>query len=184
PTPTPTPTPFAVGDIGPDGGALWLADPEHLTLLSAMPGTVDANTTFTIAFDGHQNPQDDLQGINHFFYLDASPPVSESGTVVIPGSLGLPLKLTLGFTRSSIGGVITDTWDLYRLGPTDWLTSNIVVVERTSNHLVAWVGHTGIYGIMGRTNRLYLPILLRGFTSVYHPPPRSQGLEILPSGSP
>ncbi len=162
PTPTPTPTPFAVGNIGSDGGALWLADSEHLTLLSAMPGVVDANTTFTIAFDGRQNPQEDLQGIDHFFSLSSSPSVSESETAGIPGSLGLPLKLTLGYTRSSLYGVITDTLSLYRLGSTAWLTDDIAVVERTGNYLVAWVGHTGVYGLMGRTNRLYLPILFRG----------------------
>ena len=161
PTPLPTPTPFAAGDIGSDGGALWLANSEHLTLLSASPGTVDANTTFTITFDGRQNPQGDLQGINHFFYLDASSPVSESGTAGTVGSLRLPLKLTVGFVKSSLSGVITDTLELYRLGPTAWMTTDIAVVERTSTHIVAWVGRTGVYGLMGRTNRIYLPMVLR-----------------------
>jgi formylglycine-generating enzyme required for sulfatase activity len=163
PSPTPTPTPFAVGDVGPDGGALWLADPEHLTLLSAAPGVVDANTTFTIAFDGRPNAQNDLQGIGHFFYLDARPPISESGTVSVPGTLGslsLPLKLTLGFPHH-LRGVITGTLGLYCLGPTSWLTTDIAVVERVSNYIVAWVGHTGVYGLMGRTNRIYLPVVLR-----------------------
>ena len=165
PTPTPTPTPFAVGDIGPDGGALWLANPEHLTLLSVAPGVMDMNTTFTIAFDGRSNIQTDLQGIDHFFYLDASPSISESETVSIPGtldSLNMPLKLTLGFTRSNLYGVIAETLDLYRLGPTSWLTTDIAVVERAGSYFAAWVGHTGVYGLMGRTNRLYLPIILRG----------------------
>ncbi|MCP4537076.1 MAG: formylglycine-generating enzyme family protein [Chloroflexi bacterium] len=167
PSPTPTPMPFAVGDIGPDGGALWLANPEHLTLLSAAPGVVDANTTFTITFDGRQNTQHDLQGIDHFFYLDASPSISESGTITmsIPGTLGslnMPLKLTLGFTRSNFYGMVTDTLGLYRLGPTDWVTNDIAVVERAGNYLVAWVGHTGVYGVMGKTNRLYLPVVFRG----------------------
>mgnify|MGYP005620607177 CR=1 FL=1 len=125
---------------------------------------LEANTTFTIAFDGRPNAQENLQGINHFFYLDANAPISGSGTVFIPGTgtLNLPIKLTLAFDRSSLHGVITDTLDLYRLGPTSWLTTDVAVLERADNYLVAWVGHTGVYGLMGRTNRLYLPLVFRG----------------------
>ena len=79
--------------------------------------------------------------------------------VVIPNTLELPVRLTLGFTER--GGVIVDTLGLYRLEGTTWLTSDIAVVERTGSHLVAWIGRAGIYGLLGRTNRFYLPIVFR-----------------------
>lgn len=157
PVPIPTPTPFAVRTIGPDGGVIWLAYPGHLTLLNVPSGAVDANTVFTIAFNGLSNPQHDLQGIGHFVHLDASPPLPESTSV--PGSARMPLELTLGFTE--LRGVIATTVNLYHLGPTGWLTSNVTVVEETNSHFVAWIGQLGTYGVMGQTNRVYLPLTLR-----------------------
>lgn len=160
PTPTPTPLPLDARTIGPDGGALWIAYPKHLTLLNVPPGVVDASTTFTVAFDNRSNLQGALQGNTHFFYLDTSLPLSGTGSTVIPpGSFRYPLKLTLGF--ADFGGVIPDTLDFYRLDSTGWLTTDIIIVERTDSHLVAWVGQTGTYGMLGKTNRIHLPIILR-----------------------
>ena len=85
--------------------------------------------------------------------------MSQSGIPSIPGSLGLPLRLTLGFV--GLAGVKADTLDIYRLDSAAWLTTDIAVVERTNNHLVAWIGRTGNYGLLGETDRVYLPIVFR-----------------------
>ena len=158
PTPSPTPTPFAASTVGPEGGVLWMAYPGHLTLLNVPSGVVDANTVFTLAFDGHSSLQGDLQGIDHFFSVDTDPPLS--GTLSLSDSARLPLELTLGF--ASLQGVIAETVNLYRLDSTDWLTHDIVVTEKTDTLIVAWIGEPGAYGVMGRTNRFFLPISLKG----------------------
>jgi formylglycine-generating enzyme required for sulfatase activity len=161
PTPVPTPTPYAVNAVGPEGGIVWLAYPGHLTLLRVPSGAVGSSTVFTLAFDSRPDTQDDLQGIGHFFSLDADPPLFEasSRTVVTPGSARFPLELTLGYTKPD--GVIRDTVDLYRLDSTGWLTTHITVTAQTAEHIVAWTDQLGTFGVLGRTNRHYLPILMR-----------------------
>lgn len=147
PTPTPTPTPFAARTIGPEGGALWMAYPGHLTLLKVPPGGVSSSTAFTLAYESRPDQQGDLQGLNHFFRLEA-------GGAVTP-----PLGLELGFNETR--GVAAETIDLYRLSGTLWLTEGITVTGRYAGYLEAWVDRLGIYGLLGRTNRLYLPLVLR-----------------------
>jgi hypothetical protein len=132
--------------------------PGHLTLLNVPSGVVDANTVFTLAFDGHSNFQGDLQGLDHFFSVDTDPPLS--GTLSLSNSARLPLELTLGF--ASLQGVIAETVNLYRLDSTDWLTHDIVVTEKTDTLIVARIGEPGAYGVMGRTNRFFLPISVKG----------------------
>lgn len=153
PTPTPiptrTPTPFAVNTIGPEGGGLWISYPGHLDLLSVPPGAIDSTTVFTISYDNRSNAQNDLQGIDQFFYLTASQ--SEP--------LTSPVQLILGFTER--GGVISNTIDLYHLDAGAWMTNSITITERSNGYLVAWIERTGTYGVMGRTNRLYLPLVFR-----------------------
>lgn len=150
PTPTPSPTPFAAGTIGPGGGSLSMLYPGHLTALNVPVGAVDSNTVFTISYDGRSNMQGDLQGIDHFFRLAASQ---------LHEPLASPFQLTLTFTESE--AVIPNTLGLYRLGTHNWLTSGLTVTERWANHIVAWIERMGTYGVMGRTNRLYLPVILR-----------------------
>ena len=154
PTPVPSPTPFAVNEIGPEGGIVWLASPSNLTVLSAPSGALGSNTVITLTSDGRSNLQGDLQGLNHFFSLSADPPLSESmqGSTTAP----TPFELTLGFT--DLGGIKSDTVSFYRLGSGGWLTDDTVITEQTGGHIVAWIGQEGTYGVMGRTNRLFLPI--------------------------
>ena len=136
---------------------LWLAYPHHLTLLDVPADAVDASTVFTISFDGRSNLQGDLQGIDHFFSLYTQPPLPES--TLVPGSARLPLQLTLGFT--SLQGVMSNTVGLYRFDSGGWLTDHIVLTEKTTGHIVAGIAELGTYGVLGRTNRIYLPVVLR-----------------------
>jgi formylglycine-generating enzyme required for sulfatase activity len=154
PPPIPTPTPFAVSSIGPEGGVVWLASPSNLTMLSVSPGTLGTSTVITLSSDGRSNLQGDLQGLNHFFSLDVHPPLSESmqGSSTVP----VPFEFTLGFT--DLNGVKTDTVSLYRLDAGAWSSDDIVVTDQTREHIVAWLGQEGTYGVMGRTNRLFLPL--------------------------
>lgn len=153
PTPTPTPVPSAAGAIGPDGGAIWMPYPRRLDLLIVPPGAVSANTTFTLTYDMRSNAQGDLQGIDQFFDLQAT---SSAG-------LAAPVRFILGF--DGYGGLVSNTVTLYRLGPTTWVTDGITVTEKAGGYLIAEVDRTGIYGLLGRTNRLYLPVMLRNSDS-------------------
>lgn len=149
PTPTPTPTPYASTQIGPAGGSLWLSYPAHLTLLQVPPGALSATTTFELTYDGRSNNQGALQGLNHFFSLSIEQPQNLQG----------PLQLHLAYQETR--GVIATTLELYRLDGNNWVTSSITITEQYPYNILAWVQQPGIYGILGQTNRVYLPLVLR-----------------------
>ncbi len=148
PTPTPTP-PFAVRTIGPEGGSLWIVYPGHLTLVKIPSGSIATSTTFTLTYDSRADFQGDLQGMNHFFQVNAEIPVTPA----------LPWEVALGFTETR--GVIPDTLALYHLGPNGWLTEGITVTEQMPGYLEAQIAQLGTYGLLGQTNRLFLPLILR-----------------------
>ena len=124
-----------------------MAYPGHLTLLKVPATGVSAPTAFTLTHESRPDAQGDLQGLNHFFRIEADGPVTP------------PLQVALGFNETR--GVIADTIELYRLSGTLWLTEGITVTERYRDYLEAYVESLGIYGLLGRTNRLYLPLVLR-----------------------
>jgi formylglycine-generating enzyme required for sulfatase activity len=155
-TPVPTATPFSAGLVGSDGGLLWLAYPEHLTVLHVPSGAVGATTTLTLTYDGRGARQDGLQGINHFFSVAAQPPLSES--LIVSGTAVVPLEVGLGFDE--VTGLVAGSLDLYRLSAAGWSTRNITVVEKTDGHVWALIQEPGTYGLLGRAERVYLPVVL------------------------
>jgi len=147
PTPTPTPTPYAVNTVDEAGGALWLASPEHLTFVEVPTHTLAVRTTVTLTYDGRANNQGELQGIGHFFRLAQSPDQAETR----------PMSLLLGFRAEP--GVKSETLTLYRLGATGWTTQGITMTARTPQSMAVQVTAPGIYGLMGETERFYLPVI-------------------------
>lgn len=145
PTPTPTPVPSDAGRIGSEGGVLWITHPGHLTALHVPPGALTSEITFTVTYT-QPRPVGDLHGMDHFFTVDES-------------QFADPVGVLLGFKNS--GGILAGTADLYRLDTGAWVTSNITVMERSPAHISAWIQRPGIYGILGRTNRTYLPVIFR-----------------------
>jgi formylglycine-generating enzyme required for sulfatase activity len=155
PEPTPTPTPFAQKEIDTQGGYVWLAYPEHLTLLEVPEHAIPARTRFTLTYDGRPGAQGELQGIDHFFSIEAEP--VEGTTAILPFSP--TLELLLGYNE--LRGVRADTLHFYRLEAGVWTTASISVTERGNGHLIAYIDQAGIYGLMGSTYRTFLPVTLR-----------------------
>jgi formylglycine-generating enzyme required for sulfatase activity len=145
PTPTPTPVPSDASRIGPEGGLLWITHPHHLTAIRIPSGSLSSEVTLTVAYT-QPLPTGNFQGMDHFFVVDGS-------------QFNDPLKLLLGF-RNYVS-IISGTHELYRLESGTWVTDNITMTERTPRHIVAWIDQSGTYGILGRTNRIYLPLVLR-----------------------
>jgi formylglycine-generating enzyme required for sulfatase activity len=149
PTPTPTPLPSDSGSFGEEGGVLWITHPEHLTVLHVLPGTLSGTMTSEIALSvtyTQSRPAGDLHSMDHFFVVDG--PLSAQ-----------PVEVLLGFKNS--GGMIAGTEGLYRLDATTWVTDHITTTEHSSGHILAWIDQPGLYGILGQTNRTYLPLVLR-----------------------
>ena len=158
PTLTATPTPFAVRQIDTAGGAVWMTTPRHLTLLHVPGGKLESGITFTITYQFHNNQQGERQGMDHFFRLSA---VSDQpgSTNYVGGRFYPSQELFLGFQGHP--GIDVETLRLYRLGPSGWTTDDITITERAAGYIRAQIRQTGIYGLLGETKRLYLPLIAR-----------------------
>ena len=150
PTPTPTPTPLpapASRAIGPEGGIIWQSYPSHLTLLDVPSGSVTSTTVFTIQYGLRANRQQTLEGLDHFFFVDVNSGVS------------MPVRLVLGYPEQN--PLILNTVGLYRLDAMNWVTTGITLTRITTGSLSALIDRRGLYGLLGQTNRYYLPIVLK-----------------------
>ncbi len=152
PSPTPTPLPAPAGKtIGPEGGLVWQAYQRHLTLLNVPPGAMTDPTTITLSYDQRSAQQRDIQGLDHFFSIGVtgSTPISNFQT---------PVQVTLGYPGH--GPIISGSLGFYRLDASSWVTEGITLTRLTSEDVLAQIDQAGVYGLLGRTNRCYLPLLL------------------------
>ena len=148
-TPEPTPVPSDNGYFGEDGGVLWIAYPEHLTAVHIPPETLTETMTSELKISvAYTQPRSmgDLYGIDHFFTVEGVQSTR-------------PVEVLLGFKNT--GGMVAGTEGLYRLDASAWVADRITATERSKGHIVAWIDRPGMYGILGQTNRTYLPLVVR-----------------------
>ena len=155
-TPAPTATPFAAQTLNSRGGAVWMTTDGHLTLIRVPPDVLSAATVMTVTFDDMPDPQGELQGTQHFFSISATTG-GQSG--YLPTALPVEAELILGYPASN--ATIKDTLTLYRFSGGQWITDDITITEYTPNYIAARITHPGLYGLLGATLRVYLPITLR-----------------------
>ncbi|MDX9954892.1 MAG: SBBP repeat-containing protein [Anaerolineae bacterium] len=148
PTPTPTPGP-ASGIIGPEGGSLVHEYPGHQTQLLIPAGVLSASTTFTISYQSFAAAQGDLEGMDHFFRIEIN---------ATPMPFSPPLQLHMSYSPSAI---ISGTLGLYRLEAGTWITEGITVTHQSLGQIDAGIRNIGLYGLLGRTHRIFLPMILR-----------------------
>lgn len=70
-----------------------------------------------------------------------------------------PARLILGYDERF--SIIPNTIELYRLTASGWTTENITKVEQAADYIIADIQWLGVYGLLGETNRIYLPLTLR-----------------------
>ena len=155
PTPTPTvePTPFAEQSIDGEGAALWLAKPQHLTLVQMPTGSFTATTVVTLTYTE----------------APVAAPLSSVGAILrietlsdgnaFTGTLTQPAEIALVFPMHT--HAISGTLDLYRLDHGTWITEGITTTQWGANYVNALVRYPGIYGLLGETNSVYLPMTIR-----------------------
>ena len=124
---------------------MWITHPDHLTALHIPSGSLTSEITFTVAYTQSRSTAE-LQGMDHFFTITGTP-------------FPEPAALLLGFKNP--GGIIAETINLYHLESGTWMTRNITITEQSDNHLLAWINQPGVYGLLGETHHLYLPLVLR-----------------------
>ena len=146
PTPTPTPTPFATTAVGPEGGALWLADGGHLAVLEVPSGTLSRTTTFTLSPRYLSGVQGDLSGVG-YVNIEAEHPLTQ------------PMRLFLGVEEQP--PCIAGSLAVYRRTAEGWTTASFTTLSRGTNYIEAEITTTGLFGLLGNSYRAYLPVLLR-----------------------
>ncbi len=156
PTPSPTPSPTATPTPGPasaaigtEGGMLVHQYPGHSTQLLIPAGVLNASTTFTISYNMLPAIQGELEGIDHFFTVEMR------GT---PTPFSPPLQLRMDYSSTH---TISGTLGLYRLEAGEWITEGITVTHQSVGQIRADVRYMGLYGLLGRANRAFLPLVLR-----------------------
>jgi hypothetical protein len=60
------------------------------------------------------------------------------------------------------GPIISGSLGFYRLEASNWVTEGITLTRLTSEDVLAQIDRAGAYGLLGHTNRYYLPLILRG----------------------
>ena len=155
PSPTPTPGPVSITSIDAEGGIAWLAYPDHLTVVNIPENGVSAQTSVTLTYERATDNMGEYQGLDHFFDISAT----TGGTDIAANQEPFPVELLLGF--SARGAIISDTLQLYRLDSGVWMTDGLTITERLENSLGVIIDRPGTYGILGSTNRTFLPSVLR-----------------------
>ena len=129
------------------GGALVHHDRGQRATLVVAPGSVVTSTRFTMRYQPAPITTGPLLPIGHVVALTAT-----------PTSLTKPFTLTLRYSDTVRGPVIADTVQLYRLQSGQWVTAGITITARLTDGLTAQITQLSLYGLLGRSNRLYWPI--------------------------
>jgi hypothetical protein len=130
------------------GGSMTHQDSgQHATLVVAPGGVVTA-TLFTMSYEPAPPTTGPLLPIGPVVALTATPTI-----------LTKPLTLTLRYSDTLRGPVMADTLHLYRLQSGQWVTDGITITARLTDGLTAQITQLSRYGLLGQTNRFYLPIV-------------------------
>jgi formylglycine-generating enzyme required for sulfatase activity len=152
PTSTPTPTPYAARAIDGEGGAVWLARPDRLALVEMVPGALIRTAAITLTYsDAHVSTP--LSGLDQAFYVEAGPEGARGNRLTAPAAVLVTFPNPSPLTSDSVR--------LYRLRAGAWVTDGITLTAQGANYLHAHIEHTGLYAILGSTNRLFLPMTMR-----------------------
>jgi hypothetical protein len=136
--------------ISADGGELIYHYMGHTTSLAVPPGALSAPSVFTISYHIPPTTTGQLRGMDHFFDLDSTQTVFTT-----------PLTLTISYSESVRGPIVPGTENLYRWQDSQWVTDSITLASRCSDGLSAQITHLSLFGVLGESKRVYLPLVLK-----------------------
>ena len=151
PTPTPTPAPITV-IISRTGGSLISSDTGHNVTVEFPPDAVTSDTAVTYAYQPWR-PNTGFFGFDRFFSLTADPVTAQAAAI----HFNKPVTITV--KHPEISPAFKDTIYLYWLSETGWVTTNITSTSRTSDSVTSLADHFTLFGLLGRTNWTYVPLL-------------------------
>ncbi len=147
--------------ISPTGGVLFSPPDRTRYVFPAGAFSETVIVTHTpLAASAVPTPPGPLTGIGHFFQATAV--YSETGepAEVVTGTV---FTITIQYTDRERGSAIEDTLDLYYWDGTAWVVEPSSVLDTANNLITATPGELGEWGVMGETNRIFLPIVVKGY---------------------
>lgn len=153
---TPTPQPTAVLVTTTDGGTLYSNDDDLSVMVQLAPGAV---ITDSYVWYSHRSdaPTGTLDGVDRSFALDIQR--ASDGMWYSPTFTNSAVTITVQYPAQNI--LIDNTVNLYWLNNTQWVTDGLNVIQRGADFIQVRAGHFTDFAVLGQTNRLYLPIVLK-----------------------
>jgi hypothetical protein len=99
---------------------------------------------------------DRLRGIHHFFEL-----TGVYSDTHLPSKFTQPCSVTIHYTDNDIHGVAENTLMLYYKNSDSWKVETSTHVFTENNTIVAQISNFSLWGVFGRTYRVYLPLIFR-----------------------
>jgi hypothetical protein len=103
-------------------------------------------------------PAGPLVGIGHLFELSATP----AGIAAPATGFEKSYTITVDYGDDELGLAIEGTLGLYHWNGVDWLPVAGSGVNILENRVTAAPDYTALFAVLGETNRLYLPLAMRG----------------------
>lgn len=150
--------------IPPDGGSLTSSvDQTTYTFgLDTFTDTVTITHTGRLAHNvpatapTPSSPRRRLIDIDHFF--EATAVYGDTGQPAIPTQ---PYTILVQYADTEKGPAIEDTLALYRWNGQQWVTETTSMIDVENNIITAMPDHFGLWGVLGETERMVLPLILR-----------------------
>ena len=144
----------------PIGGGQLTSSGDHTTY--TFPPATFTDTviiTHTARLSSNAPSSNTLAGIDHFF--DVTAVYSSTGLPAQPAA-SHTYTVAVEYTNAEKGPVIEGTLGLYGWNGSAWSQQGISsTVNITDNVVTAQVEHFSLFGILGETHRVYLPLVMR-----------------------
>jgi len=156
PPSTPTPQPTAVLITAAGGGTLYSNDDDLSVMVQLAPGAV---ITDSYVWYRHRSdtPTGDLVGVDRSFALDIER--ASDGIFYSPIFNSPVVTITVQYPAQNV--LISNTINLYWLNATQWVTDGLNIVRRGTNFIQVQAGHFTDFAVFGKTNYIYLPLILK-----------------------
>lgn len=147
--------------IGPAGGSLTSTTDHTFYLFPSGTFTDTVIVTHTVHRLGSVAlPGSNLTGIGHEFEVTAVYSATGQPAQLAPGQT---YTLTVHYTEAEKGPAIENTLAFYWWDGNQWVKEPSSTVDTANNTVTAMPDHLSLWGVLGQTWRVYLPIVVRNF---------------------
>jgi hypothetical protein len=143
-----------VAEIPPSGGGLVSPLNQITFTFPAETFTETVLVTQTLLTEEYIPPTGSLLGINRFYTLAAGS--ENTGRPIEPSQ---PYTVTIQYSDSGLGAAIEDTLALYLWRENQWKIEATSSIFTTTNTIIATPDQLGTWGVLGETERVYLPFI-------------------------